>query len=288
MLWWQKKINREGPGPRPLRETPSPGESALLLGAVMALFLLLMFVLLELPGLSPAREGNWRFAGVLLVELIAVGLPVAVFIRVGRFAPGSVLGLRPCALAALLGAVLMGVATAVVAPQFEAWQAGLMEPPEGYLEALTDFISIRERESLPWVLFCLALVPALCEEALFRGILLKACLARRGKLLTVIAVGLCFGLFHLDLWRAPILSIIGMLLTWTAIEAGSVWPAFVFHLVNNSVSLLLANSSWPAQREWIDSAGDVPPVLFTTGALLLVAGAALVEWGKKGKRVRRE
>jgi membrane protease YdiL (CAAX protease family) len=213
---------------------------------------------------------------VMMVELSSVGLPLAVFLRLRGFNIGRALGLSYRGTAPLAGAVLMGAATVVVIPQFEAWQARLIHPPEEYLEALAEFISLKQGESVVWALVCLALVPALCEEALFRGILLKACLARWSKPLTIVGVGMVFGLFHLDLWRWPLLSVVGMLLTWTAAEAASLWPPIVFHLVNNSVSLLLANTSWSAEQDWVATTGDVPPGLFALGAGMLVLGAGLI------------
>ena len=285
-LW--KKKGGEDFQQRALREIATLREAALLLGVVMVLFLLISYFLFKWLSLSLPLGINSRFVAVLVVELSSVALPLAVFLRLRGLNIGRALGLNYSGTAPLAGAVLMGAATVVITPQFEAWQARLIRPPEGYLEALADFISLKQGESVVWALVCLALVPALCEEALFRGILLKACLARWGKPLTIVGIGLVFGLFHLDLWRWPLLSVVGMLLTWTAVEAASIWPAIVFHLVNNSVSLLLANCSWSAEQDWVATAGDVPPGLFALGAGLLVLGAGLISRNRGRNRPNNE
>ncbi|MBN2288573.1 MAG: CPBP family intramembrane metalloprotease [Candidatus Glassbacteria bacterium] len=256
-------------------------DAAMLLGVVVVFFLLISFLLIKTPGWTLPGGINSRFVAVLMIELVGVGLPVAVFLKLKRLDPAAALGLRPAGVVSLAGAALMGLATVVVAPQFEAWQARLVQPPERYLEALADFVSLEQGESLAWALVCLALVPALCEEALFRGVLLRACLPRWKTSTTIVVIGLVFGLFHFDLWRWPLLSAIGMLLTWCAVKAGSVWPAFVFHLVNNTASLLLANSDWPSREGWTTAAADVPPGLFALGAVLLAAGAGLVGGGRR-------
>ena len=285
---WRKKKSREGFQREPLREVPTMREAVGLLGGVMVLFLLVTYFMFKTPAWSLPAGINSRFIAVLVIELLGVGLPVAIFLRVRRFDPGRVLGLTKSTAASLAGAALMGAATVVVAPQFETWQARLIPPPEQYLEALAEFISLEQGESVLLALLCLAVVPALCEEALFRGILLKACLARWSKTHTIVGIGIIFGLFHLDMWRWPLLSVIGMLITWTAVKTASIWPAITFHLVNNGTSVMLANCDWPAEREWTEGVGDVPPGLFVLGVGLLVAGAGLIRRNKKHDSTNNE
>ena len=284
---WKKK-GGEDFQQRALREIATLREAVLLLGVVMLLFLLISYFLFKWLSLSLPLGINSRFAAVMVVELSSVGLPLAVFLRLKGFNIGRALGLNYSGTAPLAGAVLMGAATVLVIPQFEAWQARVIQAPEGYLEALAEFISLKQGESVVWALVCLALVPALCEEALFRGILLKACLDRWSKPLTIVGIGMVFGLFHLDLWRWPLLSVVGMLLTWTAAEAASLWPPIVFHLVNNSVSLLLANCSWSVEQDWVATTGDVPPGLFALGAGMLVLGAGLIGRNRGRNRLNNE
>jgi len=287
MTGWWKKEGRGEFGQGLLRETPSLAEAVILLGWVMVLFLLVSYLIMNITVLNRAVESRSRFAAVLVIELLGVGLPVAAFLRLRGFAPAPTLGLAPSGWANLTGAALMGVGMVFVAPQLEAWQASLITPPEEHLEALVEFVTLEAEESLLWALVCLAVVPAVCEEALFRGVLLKACIARWHKASIVVVIGVLFGLFHLDLWRWPLLSLIGMLLTWTAMEAASIWPAVVFHLVSNSASLLLVNLNWPAERDWTVAAADVPPGLFVLGAGLLVVGSGLVRRNRR-RRSRKD
>jgi sodium transport system permease protein len=272
MRGWWKQRKEESFKQTALNRNPDLWEVALLLGFIMALLLLVSFSLIEIPRLSLPGEINSRFIAVLIIELMFVGLPVAGFVWVKRFDPPRVLGLNPAGVASLGGAALMGAATVLVAPQLEAWQARVIPPPEQYLEALSEFVTLEPGESLVWALFCLALVPAICEEALFRGVLLKTSLARWDKVTAIVSIGILFGLFHLDLWRWPLLSLIGMLITWIAVETASIWPAFVFHLVNNSVSLLIANSHWPVERDAV----DLPPELMAFGVGFLAIGAGFI------------
>ncbi|MFC1537656.1 type II CAAX prenyl endopeptidase Rce1 family protein [Gemmatimonadota bacterium] len=272
MRGWWKERKEESFQQTALNRNPDLWEVTLLLGFIMALLLLVSFSLIEVPHLSLPGEINSRFIAVLIIELMFVGLPVAGFIWVKRFDPSRVLGLNPTGVASLGGAALMGAATVLIAPQLEAWQARVIPPPEQYLEALSEFVTLEPGESLVWALFCLALVPAICEETLFRGVLLKTCLARWDKVTAIVGIGILFGIFHLDLWRWPLLSLIGMLITWIAVETASIWPAFVFHLVNNSVSLLFVNFNWPVERDAV----DLPPELMAVGVGFLVIGAGFI------------
>ncbi|MEA1997471.1 MAG: CPBP family intramembrane glutamic endopeptidase, partial [Gemmatimonadota bacterium] len=108
-------------------------------------------------------------------------------------------------------------------------------------------------------------------------------LKRWGKAVSIIVIGLLFGMFHLDFRLLPLLSLIGFLLTWVAIRTSSIWPAVAFHLSNNALGLILINRSTPhAGNGWLKGTEDMPSELFLNGIILLAGGAALlVGWNWK-------
>ncbi|HUU28002.1 MAG TPA: type II CAAX endopeptidase family protein [archaeon] len=226
-----------------------------------------------------------RFTLVLLIEITVLGLPLALFFAWKHYDLSLSLGLVPSSFWKLFGGALTGTGTLLVVPQLEAWQARLVPPAPGYLEALIHYTTLRPGESLAWELICLAVVPALCEEAFFRGFLLRPALEKWSGAAVIPIIGILFGMFHLDPWRFPILSLIGILLTWTAACASSIWPAVVFHLVNNGLALVLLNLSPAENTGWIKGTGDVPLAFFLTGLIMLASGALLIRGRKSEKNV---
>jgi sodium transport system permease protein len=86
-----------------------------------------------------------------------------------------------------------------------------------------------------WQLFIfLAVLPALCEEIAFRGILLSGLRQRFRPVTLVITVGLIFGLFHMTLFRIAPTAVLGVILTAIALLTGSIFPGMLLHMGNNA------------------------------------------------------
>jgi membrane protease YdiL (CAAX protease family) len=82
----------------------------------------------------------------------------------------------------------------------------------------------------------LALLPALCEELLFRGILCTE-LDRRGGLRAVLVGSLLFALIHFDLANLPVYFYAGVLLTLTLYVTDSLIATMIIHALYNVASL---------------------------------------------------
>jgi len=86
-----------------------------------------------------------------------------------------------------------------------------------------------------WQLFLLlAVLPAVCEEIAFRGILLSGLRHRLRPVTLAIVVGLVFGMFHMTLFRIAPTAVLGVVLTAIAIMTGSIFPGMILHMGNNS------------------------------------------------------
>jgi membrane protease YdiL (CAAX protease family) len=91
-----------------------------------------------------------------------------------------------------------------------------------------------------YVLFSvvLALLPAVFEEVFFRGLIIK-CLEGVKPLYTVIAVALCFSLYHCSAAQLVYQLIYGALLTLLALTAKSSIPSMIAHFINNFAVITL-------------------------------------------------
>lgn len=262
------------PARKPRGAVPSPGEALLFLLLALCLFLIARRAL---PQVEAAGFFGSRFTAPLLAEVFALGLPLALLFARGRFDIRRTLLLGRAGLPALAGAVLMGAGTVVAASQLESWFARAFPPPPGYFESIRGFLMLGSGESLAWALVCLALAPALFEEAVFRGVLLSSFAGRLNRLSLIFLCGAAFGAYHLDIWRAPLLTLVGMVIAWTVLRAGSLWAAVCFHLTHNILAIVLMNSAAsPDRRRWIEGAGDVPASWLGAAVLCLAAGTLLV------------
>jgi sodium transport system permease protein len=100
------------------------------------------------------------------------------------------------------------------------------------------------------LLMYIALLPAVCEELLFRGVLLSGLKRRLRPAALVVVVGIIFGLFHVSLYRIAPTAALGMILTLIALLTGSVFPGMVMHAGNNALGVLGGDWLNPAALQW--------------------------------------
>jgi membrane protease YdiL (CAAX protease family) len=124
-----------------------------------------------------------------------------------------------------------------------------------------------------FTLFHVAVVPAICEELLFRGYVLRNFEKSMIPIAAIIVSGILFGLYHIRLTQLIPLSVLGMLLAWITLRTGSIWPAIAAHFANNASAVSVA-TFFPEFAFDESLQGELPPAeylifsIFLTGLLL--------------------
>jgi sodium transport system permease protein len=95
------------------------------------------------------------------------------------------------------------------------------------------------------MLFFLAVLPGIMEELTFRGVLLHGLHSRMHPAALVLVVGLIFGLFHAALFRLAPTAFLGILLSLVTLLTGSIFPAMLWHALNNALALLAGYHEFP-------------------------------------------
>lgn len=96
-----------------------------------------------------------------------------------------------------------------------------------------------------------ALVPAICEETLFRGFVLSAFRDKKtfGQknekhiVFAIVVSGILFGIMHLDFIRIIPTSILGMVMAYNVYKSKSIFTSVGIHFFNNLLSVLSVNLS---------------------------------------------
>ncbi|MDO4567723.1 MAG: CPBP family intramembrane metalloprotease [Clostridia bacterium] len=132
----------------------------------------------------------------------------------------------------------------------------------------------------------LALVPAVCEELLFRSVYVNSWRGM-GRWKVVLVTSAIFALAHMTPASIVSFFVIGAVLGLLTYETRSVYPAMIIHFINNTISIWLSSASFDsAQAEAIDnvSTTQLGAVLLAAGAL--VAVPALYATFRLAKRAR--
>jgi len=119
-------------------------------------------------------------------------------------------------------------------------------------------------------LLVIAVVPAICEELFFRGLLLSGLRTSFRPWPAIVWSACAFGVFHFLIFKFAMTVGLGVLLGWLCWRSRSIWPGMLAHAIHNSVTLI--GSLNPAWQRWagIDGNDPWPHLPIRT---LLVAGA---------------
>ncbi len=202
-------------------------------------------------------------AGPAVVAVLYLGLPLRETLSLRDPHPVDL------GLALVAGVGLPGLGLLI------SWaQEPVVPVPEAFTRQMSD--ALLGDHSLLVVLATFALLPAVCEELLFRGAI-QGMLRRTVPPLAVCAlVGLLFGAFHLSLSRFLPTGILGAALAYAALRSRSLAVPMVMHALNNGLMLTAAHRGWLAED------ADVPAIWLVGGAALSVA--ALAAMGRVGSR----
>ena len=129
------------------------------------------------------------------------------------------------------------------------------------------------------VLIVVALLPAILEETIFRGIILDG-IKDIGTVAACLLGGLLFSIFHQNPAQTVYQFICGAVFTLVTIRADSVLPAVFMHFANNAVIIFDAKYGFLTNM----SGGAYIAVCVVSGAALLGTLAYLIFFDKKTDR----
>ena len=149
-------------------------------------------------------------------------------------------------------AVLIGAPASLVLAHGVFRLANLFLPvPEKLLESFNQMV-IPTDVPIWQVLLLVAVIPGIGEELTFRGVLLHGLRRRYHPVVLALVVGGIFGFFHVALFRLFPTAFLGVILTGVTLLTGSIFPAMLWHALNNATSVLLGYyKTAPTELTWV-------------------------------------
>lgn len=243
---------------------PTLSDAVLVLAAVLLL-------MLYAGSLLQAKFLLW---GVLATQLFIIGVPLlaAWYTKKDMKRTFSLKCPRPVW---ILGAILAEAGCYILELPLSAALSKLF--PQG-VQAVNDTIGdmLKGTGTVP-ALLVIALAPAICEEALFRGYFFSAAKKRLNPAAAVLAGGIVFGIYHLSLVRFFTTGLLGILFCYVVYRTGSIFLASLMHFINNAAAVFV--------MFYPETAGKLFPVLMkeslsaAESAGLILAGLACLSAG---------
>jgi sodium transport system permease protein len=215
--------------------------------------------------------------GIVMAEWLLLLGPVVAFVAIGGFDAVETLSLRRPRGGTLVAAAVLALG-AVPLGWLIGWLQSFVVPvPEELLREMERFVTADSPAQLLWLLVVLALTPAVCEELVFRGVLLGG--TRSLSPWRMIALnGAVFGAFHLSpatVVRFLPTAFLGMVIAWAVWKSGSIWIGALMHFVNNAV-IVVAAASPMVRTETADPHVPPPLPLIGVAAVAFLTGAGML------------
>jgi sodium transport system permease protein len=210
---------------------------------------------------------------VLVTQVAFFLLPVVAMAAWMKFPPTQVLSFRAPPVKGLLAAVLIGAT---------GWAAvgglvmRLLPPPDSLVKALEKLVMLEDASASLWkLLLVIAITPAVCEELLFRGLILSG-LRRYGQWPAIIISALLFALAHASIYRLLPTFCLGLMLGYIVVKTGSIYCSMLMHALNNGIAVTLARSKDFGERFGLSEATQVPWSITLPAIAVVVIGLLIL------------
>lgn len=179
--------------------------------------------------------------GLIVTQLIIAALPIlAVWYSKRDFK--KTFRLKVCNGWMIAGAILLIFGTIILGILVTDFTSGLF--PESSAKA-TQTISVVGGQSFFVSLLLIAILPAICEELMFRGFVQSALSARMKTVSAIILSAAVFGAFHMSIVKFFTTAMLGLAICYVAQVSGSILPGMLMHAINNSIAVI--SSFYPVQ-----------------------------------------
>lgn len=249
----------------------------------LVLFALAMLLLFYAGGFLQIKFRYWGVLATLWGLILAPALLAAWYAKLDFRKAFHLAPFRPMSLA---GTVVLCLGAAGLAAWVGALQTKLFPESLKMLEGLKDYLDLQKSGIglLPG-LFVLALSPGVCEEMLFRGVLLSSFKRKLPAWAAVSLVALLFAVIHLNLFRLVPTFLLGLYLTFIVYRTGSIYLSMLAHALNNGLALVLIYyPSLSARLPWLAGEAPFPALALLIFIALAAAGLTLISYDTRTRR----
>lgn len=209
--------------------------------------------------------------GLIATELVCILLPALLYLRLTGQKLGGLLPLRwtgwkIALLCLVLGAAVWQVSILLEGIAIDLSGYELLLSPDAYPRTVVDALRI---------VAALVIAAPICEEILFRGVLMRS-YQPYGATLAVVLSSALFAFFHMRLQGLPGLIPVAFLLGWVAMRTNSLLASMLVHMANNAfgAGLMILNGLSPDLVLGFPSAASI-----VAGVVFLALGIyALRRW----------
>lgn len=242
-------------------------------GLLFFIFIMAVFFVLCVP-----MQWTWGLYGVAATEIVILVIAI-LFAKIMGFSLKTLFPVRLPEFLPLLGTFIMWgsgyiVTMVVMLIQYRLFPVQMTQVNSGLNQVIF---------SAPFLVsvFIVSILPAICEEAVHRGVILHSLYPISKEWVVVLLMGLYFGVFHTDPLRFLPTAILGAIMSYIMLETENMIYSSFFHFINNFLPLVLSmaltgmNSSEQFQQaqEVLTEGSSMTIPVVSIGVYMILAAA---------------
>ncbi|MCR5804897.1 MAG: CPBP family intramembrane metalloprotease [Clostridia bacterium] len=219
-------------------------------------------------------------AGLILTELLFLGIAVG-YCLIRKVKIKEMFPIRKPKVREVFGCLLLMMGGQSIGIVVTALTSLIFPSSNSTVTELNDFLYGNGLGFFALAIF-IAVLPAICEEAVHRGAILSHFRGIKKDWVIVLIMGIFFGLNHVSVLRFGVTAILGAVLTFAVVKSNNMLLSMLMHLGNNLFSVIVGYFS--AKSGAAEMVGEVnigsylgvylimactAPILLTLGAMLL-------------------
>lgn len=239
-----------------------------------ALFAVVMAIFIF--GFVPLQQ-NLGIPGLIITELGFLVLAV-VYCLIRKIKLTEMFPIKKVKVREVFGAVFMVLGMFPISIMLVAITALIFPAATAEIDELNSFIY--GNLGFPAAVLLIAVMPAICEEAIHRGAILSHFRDIKHDWVIVLIMGLFFGINHMSVLRFLTTMTLGLFLTYVVVKKNNLLLSMIMHFTNNLISVVLsyafdqgstgsASANYTAVLGTYLILGFLSPVLITLGLMLI-------------------
>ena len=251
------------------------------LGDTVLVLFITMFAMIYIGGAIQLKLG---YFGVLGTQLLILLIPLAAALYTKKDLKKT-FRIKGTSLRYILGGILMIFGAIIVGMIITNVVSAIF--PSSASEA-TELQNSLIGDDIISTLFVVAIVPAVCEEMMFRGYVLTA-FENKFKPKTAILISAClFGIYHTSIVRFFATAFLGYVICYVAHKSKSLLPGMIMHFINNAISVIslyYPDKFWGLFLSFLGKSFSLVDIVIfiLMGVFLLYAGYLIVNIGSQQK-----
>ena len=217
---------------------------------------------------------KYGMTGVIMTQLIIAGIPLAAA-AYSKKDMRKTFRLKGCSPMQMVSSVIMMIGVMMLGIVLTGVTSSIFRESASNVDVSMESLL---GDTFIVTLLIVAVLPAICEELMFRGYILTAMEDKLKPLNAILISAALFGVYHMSVVKFFTTALIGLAICYVAHRTKSIVPGMIMHFINNGLSCVI--------MYFPDEAGRIIPIFadeeisVMDAAVLLVVGALLVLIGK--------